>query len=494
MLSIALYHFHVTQIKRSAGQSAVAAAAYRAGEKLHSEYYGEDSDYTRKGGVICSEILLPSHAPLEYADRETLWNEVEKAERGKKAQLAYSFDIALQNEFSMQENIELTRQFLLEQFVNRGMVVDFAVHSPDKEDGGISNPHFPVMCPIRPIEPDGKWGNKQRREYVLDEHGERTLDEAGNYVFNAVPTTDWGSSETLEHWRQAWADLCNTKFAEKGLDCQIDHRSYARQGIEQIPTVHEGPSVRAMEAKGIRTNKGDLNRWIKTTNNLIRNLKKKISMLLDWLKEAHEELSKPKAPNLAQLLSEYYTNRNAGAWSQKAKIGNLKEFNEIVNYLMENKLTTPEELQERVSALSNRIDILKSDLRSKSDRMKELDKLLRMVQFYTEGKPVADKLVTIKWKGKREQFAFENENALRLYHMAERKLKPYFRDGKLPITAWRKERDRLEQEYKTEQAELSPIYVEVKKLWQIKYKVEQVIREQERQNAVTRQKKQEIEH
>ena len=106
-MNIALFHFHVTQIKRSAGQSAVAAAAYRAGEKLHSEYYGEDSDYTRKGGVICSEILLPSHASPEYADRETLWNAVENAERGKKAQLAYSFDIALQNEFSMQENIAL---------------------------------------------------------------------------------------------------------------------------------------------------------------------------------------------------------------------------------------------------------------------------------------------------------------------------------------------------------------------------------------------------
>ena len=103
-MSIALYHFHVTQIKRSAGQSAIASAAYRSGEKLHSEYYGEDSDYTKKVSVICSEILLPPHAPPSFSDRETLWNEVEKAERGKKAQLAYSFDIALQNEFSMQEN------------------------------------------------------------------------------------------------------------------------------------------------------------------------------------------------------------------------------------------------------------------------------------------------------------------------------------------------------------------------------------------------------
>ena len=157
-----LFHFHVTQVKRSAGQSAVASAAYRAGEKLHSEYYGEDSDYTKKGGVICSEILLPSHAPPEYSDRETLWNAVEKAEHGKNAQLAYSFDIALQNELSLDENIALTRQFLSEQFVSRGMIVDFAIHQPEKD--GISNPHFHVMCPIRPLKDDGTWDAKQHRE------------------------------------------------------------------------------------------------------------------------------------------------------------------------------------------------------------------------------------------------------------------------------------------------------------------------------------------
>ena len=125
------FHLSVTQTKRSAGQSAIASAAYRAGERLYSEYYGEYSDYTRKGGVICSDILLPPHAPPEYADRQTLWNAVEKAERGKNAQIAYSFDIALQNEFSLEENIALARQFLLENFVSRGMVVDFAVHQPD---------------------------------------------------------------------------------------------------------------------------------------------------------------------------------------------------------------------------------------------------------------------------------------------------------------------------------------------------------------------------
>ena len=173
----------------------VASAAYRAGEKLHSEYYGEDSDYTNKGGVICSEILLPPHAPKEYADRETLWNAVEKVEKGKKAQLAYSFDISFQNEFSQEENIALARQFLTEHFVSRGMVVDFAVHEPKKEEGGINNPHFHFLCTIRPSEQNGKWGLKQKREYVLDENGNRIPDGKGDYVFNAVPTTDWGSSD-----------------------------------------------------------------------------------------------------------------------------------------------------------------------------------------------------------------------------------------------------------------------------------------------------------
>ena len=493
-MTIALFHFHVTQIKRSAGQSAVAAAAYRAGEKLHSAYYGEDSDYTRKGGVICSEILLPSHAPPEYADRETLWNAVEKAERGKKAQLAYSFDIALQNEFSMQENIELARHFLLEQCVSRGMVADYAIHQPDKKDGGIQNPHFHVMCPIRPIEPDGKWGNKQRREYVLDEQGERIRDEAGNYVFNAVPTTDWGKPETLEFWREQWAQLCNTRFAEKGLDCRIDHRSYERQGVEQIPTQHEGPTVRAMEAKGIRTNKGDLNRWIRKTNAMFREAKHKIAALIDWLKEVKAELSKPQPPTLVELLSAYYDNRNKGAYSSKARIANLKKLSEAVSYLETKGLYTADDLDAALHTVQDKIDTLKKSASGKQARIKELDELLRMADYYEDGKPVADKLKTIRFEKSRQKYKAEHDDTLRLFYMAERKLKRQVVDGKLPAAAWREEEARLETEYRDLQTELTPLYADVKKLWAIHYNIYEVQHEQERQNAAVRQKKQEIEH
>jgi hypothetical protein len=464
-LNIALFHFHVTQIKRSAGQSAVAAAAYRAGEKLHSEYYGEISDYTRKGGVICSEILLPSHAPPEYADRETLWNAVEKAERGKKAQLAYSFDIALQNEFSMQENIDIARQFLLDNFVNRGMVADFAVHQPDKEDGGISNPHFHVMCPIRPIGPDGRWGNKQRREYVLDEHGERVLDEAGNYVFNAVPTTDWGKPETLEAWRQAWAEMCNAKFAEKGLDCRIDHRSFARQGVEQIPTRHEGPTVRAMEAKGIRTDKGNLNRFIRKTNALLREAKEKIAALIGWLKDVKAELAKPQPPMLNDLLALHCANRNKGAYSNKAKNANLQRYAEAFSFLQSKDLYTVDDLETTLHAMQDKIDMLKKAASTKQARIKEVNELLRMVDYYKSGKSAADKLKFIRFEKSRQKYKAEHDDELRTFYMAERKLKPYFKDGKLPITAWRREREQLEQDCKDIQTELSPLHADVKRLW-----------------------------
>ena len=493
-MTIALYHFHVTQIKRSAGQSAVAAAAYRSGEKLHSEYYGEDSDYTRKGGVICSEILLPSHAPPEYANRETLWNAVEKVEKNAKAQLAYSFDIALQNEFPMRENIELARQFLLQNFVSRGMIVDFAIHSPDKEDDGIQNPHFHVMCPIRPILPNGTWGNKQRREYVLDEDGNRIRDEAGNFVFNAVPTTDWGSPETLEAWRQAWAELCNAKFAEKGLDCRIDHRSYERQGVEQIPTQHEGPTVRAMEAKGICTDKGDLNRWIRKTNAMLREAKQKIAALIDWLKEVKAELSKPQPPTLVELLSANYDNRNKGAYSSKARIANLKKLSEAVSYLEAKGLYTADDLDTALHTMQSKIDTLKKTASGKQTRIKELDELLRMADHYKAGKPVADKLKTIRFEKSRQKYKSEHDDTLRLFYMAERKLKGQVVDGKLPAAAWRAEKARLETEYRDLQQALTPMYADTKKLWAIHYSIYEVQHEQERQNAAARQKKQEIEH
>ncbi len=481
---MALFHFHVGQIKRSSGQSAIACAAYRAGEKLHSEYYGDDSDYTHKGGVVCSEILLPTHAPPEYADRETLWNAVEKAEKHPKAQLAYSFDIALQNEFSMAENIELARQFLLENFVSRGMIVDFAIHQPDKGDG-IPNPHFHVMCPIRPLNEDGTWGAKQHREYILDENGERIQDANGDYVFNAVQTTDWGSPETLEHWRQAWADLCNAKFSERELNCRIDHRSYERQGIDQLPTIHEGPAVQQMEAKGIRTDKGDLNRWIKATNNAIRNAKKLISALMDWITEAKEKLSQPQQPSLAQLLGDFYTMRSKGAYSQRAKTNNLKAYSEEYNFLQARGITDLDHLHAYVSDLSGKVHATNSALRQKSDRMRELKKLLRLAEDYRCLKPVIDAIPPKGGFGKkREKYMAENKSEIDQFYAVKRKLDSLDIPGKkLTVKEWNAELDALNREYTMENESLKPIYADLKKLRDIQYKLDTFLHDQPKERT-----------
>lgn len=490
---MALFHFHATQVKRSAGQSAIASAAYRAGQKLHSEYYGEDSDYTRKGGVICTGILLPSHAPPEYKDRETLWNAVEKAERGKNAQLAYSFDIALQNELTMDENILLVRRFLSEQFISRGMVTDFAIHAPEKEDGGIQNPHFHVLCPIRPLDASGKWGLKQRRVYRLDEAGNRITDGNGKLLFDAIPTTDWGDPATLETWRAAWSELCNSMFEEKGLDCRIDHRSYLRQGLDLLPTVHEGPSVRQMEAKGIATEKGELNRWIKATNALIKDLKHKIASLFDWIKDVREELTAPQAPNLAELLGAYYNGRNAGAWSQRAKAGNLKQFADTVNYLTENKLLIVEDLEARVAAHSDRVDALQASMKDKAGHRKELEELLRYAESYQKLKPIYDEMNAIKFKGRREKFKEAHDGDLRLFYLARRKLEKYFSsDSKLPLTAWRREHDRLKQEYEAIYQQYKPLRADLKKLWEVKRSVDSALRQRE-QTREAPARKQDIE-
>ena len=480
---MALYHFHVDQIKRSAGQSAIAAAAYRAGEKLYSEYYGETNDYSRKGGVLHTEILLPPNAPPEYKDRQTLWNAVEKAEKNKKAQLAYNFDIALQNELSMEENIALARRFVQEHFVNKGMIADLAVHEPDKENG-ISNPHFHVLTTMRPLNPDGSWGNKQRREYVLDENGERKKDENGNYVFTAVHTTDWHEPETLDRWREAWCRMVNAEFERKGIAVRIDHRSYEAQGIEQIPTVHEGPLVQQMEKRGIRTQKGDLNRWIKATNRLIATIKKKLKSLVEWITAVKEELAKAKEPDLADLLIRYHDMRNAGAWSQKAKIGNLKKFVDAFHFLKENQIFTMEELERQTHELSAAVDALVAQSKVSTSRIKQLDNMITFAEHIRRIQPVIDKMNSIHWKGRREKFRTDHQDEIDLYYTSPRILKEKHGVKKIDIPGWKKEQATLRQEEAIRTAQYDSLREKLNQMLNVKRCIDEVKYEERKKQQI----------
>ena len=419
----------------------------------------------------CTERIRRPSDPMERRG---------KAERGKTAQLAYSFEISLQNEFSLEENIALARKFLLEQFVSRGMTVDVSFHEKEHEDGGTPNPHFHFLCPIRPIEQDGTWGIKQRREYVLDEDGNRIRDQNGKYVFNAVPTTDWGSPETLEHWRQTWAEMCNAKFAEKGLDVRIDHRSYERQGVDLLPTIHEGATVRAMEKKGIRTEKGEFNRWIRATNAVIRDIKKKITSLMGWIADMKAELAKPQTPDLVSLLNAYYTQRKAGAYSQKGKISNLKEMNETFNYLRANGIYTLEDLESRVNEHSSTTESLKKTLDEQTARMKAIKQLYDYSATFQSLKPVYDGLQKIKFEKPRAKYKAEHADELKMFYTARRKLTEEFPDGKVDMKKLSAEYDRLEQEHSTTYGEFKTVRDDLHRLWKVKSCVDTAARFSER--------------
>ena len=479
---MSLYHFSVGHIKRSAGQSAIAAASYRAGEKLYSEYYGEYADYTRKSGIVHTEIMLLPNAPPEYADRAALWNAVENAERGKKAQLAYSFDIALQNEFSMEENIALARRFVSEQFIARGMIADLAIHMPDK-DGGIENPHFHVMCPIRPLNPDGTWGTKQRRKYLFDENSDPVLDGTGKQKFNAVPTTDWGRPETLEAWRAAWAELCNRRFVEKQLDARIDHRSYERQGIDKLPTQHEGPAVNEMEKRGIRTNKRALNNWIRRTWKMITELKDMIAALLEVIAELQAEIraekAKFEAENIAALLNIYYDRRNAGAYSSKARANNLQEQIDTFNYLQTNGISTLDDLKAATSEMSDRVDDMTRSIKADEARARELTDLIRYAENYQHIKPIYDEMNGIRWPKKREKYKQEHDGDLRLFYLARRELGEHVKGKSIPLADWRAELKTLQTKHKKDYEELKAIREEYRKLSRIQQNLESALHPQQ---------------
>ncbi|MFI3214234.1 MAG: MobQ family relaxase, partial [Eubacteriales bacterium] len=230
---MAIYHCSIKVISRGKGKSAVASAAYRSGTKMYNEYDGEMHDFTRKGGIHSSMILLPSHAPKEYADRSVLWNAVEKIENTKKSQLAREIEVAIPKEIPQELWQKMMVDYCNENFVSKGMIADLYIHNKD-----LSNPHCHTMLTMRPIEEDGKRGAKSRKKYVLDDSGNRIKLSSGTWKSVKVNTTDWNEQTNGKLWRKNWSEHCNYYLEKLGHTERIDHRSYERQGIHQIPSIH----------------------------------------------------------------------------------------------------------------------------------------------------------------------------------------------------------------------------------------------------------------
>jgi len=224
--------FSAKTVKRSMGQSALSKAAYRSGEKLFDARIGRTFDYTHKDDILHSEIIAPDNAPDFVYDREKLWNAVEAVEKRKDAQLARDIIAALPRELSFEQNLELTRKFVQENFVRHGMIVDFSIHESEASDGG-KNPHVHIMLTMRDLtsdsSPSSGFGKKNR---------------------------DWNKKAMLQAWREQWTQILNDALEDADAPVRFDHRTLEAQGIDRMPTFHLGAAASSMEEKGIHTDKG----------------------------------------------------------------------------------------------------------------------------------------------------------------------------------------------------------------------------------------------
>ncbi len=346
-------------VSRGAGRSAVAAAAYLSCSRLLNEYDGVQHDYTRKQGLVWQQVFLPVAAPTEWQNREILWNAVEENEKTKDSRLAREFVVALPIELSKAQWERLLSDFVSDTFVSDGMCADVAIHDPYPPG---HNPHAHILLTVRPLNEKGKWQYKTEKEYLCVKNGKEqgfTAAEfkqaqadgwekqyqykVGKKKVYMVPSSAqaqgyervskypkstkygrqnpiserWNSEEQLVFWRKAWADVTNLHLERAGQEERIDQRSHAERGLDEQPTIHEGVTARALEKKGIVSDRCELNRQIKADNALLRELKAAVKKLMQVVKVAVPALAEAMEFLRANMIVFRYQIRYAGLGKHK---------------------------------------------------------------------------------------------------------------------------------------------------------------------------------
>ena len=356
---MAIYHLEAKIVSRGAGRSAVAAAAYLSCSKILNDYDGIQHDYTRKKGLAWQEVFLPEFAPSEWKERSVLWNAVEENEKTKDSRLAREFVVALPIELNETQWEKLLSDFISGTFVDDGMCADVAIHDPYPPG---HNPHAHIMLTVRPLDEKGNWKYKTQKEYLCVKNGEEqgfTADEfkiaqtegwekqyqykvgrkkvylppseAENHGYERAskhpkstkfgrqnPIAErWNSEEQLVLWRAAWADVTNRHLERAGHKERIDHRSHADRGLSEQPTIHEGVVARALEKKGIVSDRCELNRQIKADNALLRELKATVKKLMQAVKASVPALAEAMESLRANMIIFRYQIRYAGFGKHK---------------------------------------------------------------------------------------------------------------------------------------------------------------------------------
>ena len=326
----------------------MAASAYRSCSRMYNDYDGVQHDYTRKGGLAYEAVMLPPQAPVEWQDREKLWNAVEAAEKSKDSRLAREFNGALPVELDKEQWIPMLREFVQKEFVEKGMCADLEIHTAKK-----NNPHFHLMVTVHPLDERGKWQAKTQKEYLCVRNGEEkgfTADEyktaqaegwekqyqykVGKKKVKMAPSAAeaqglervskypkstkygrqnpiserWNSEEQLRKWRKAWEIAVNEALEKASRPERVDCRSFKERGIGEQPTIHEGPPARVIEAQGGFSERCEMNRIIRTDNKELRSLKDEIERLRRAIRDAAQKVVEKikSVPEIAQTLEKLH--------------------------------------------------------------------------------------------------------------------------------------------------------------------------------------------
>ena len=485
---MAIYHLCIKIISRGKGKSAVAASAYRSGEKIKNEYDGTVHDFTRKGGIAHTEIILPQNAPQKFSDRETLWNSVEKIEKSKNSQLAREIEIALPKELDREKQIELVRNYVKENFVDVGMCADIAIH--DKNDG---NPHAHILLTMRPLNEDTTWGAKSKKEYIFDEKGEKVKLKNGNYKTIKIDTVDWNEQEKAEEWRKAWADITNKYLEENSIQDKVDHRSYQRQGIEQIPTIHLGVPATQMEKKGIATDRGNINREIKHQNKILKEIARRIKALLKWIRgigkeeKAETDNLKSTLPPKENLLSVFENLIRKNADNHNT---DLEQYIESYQFLKEKNITSVSELKESIVILR---DKNYKTTRAIKDTEKKIDDRVQLIDHaekYLKHKDIYKTYTKLK-KSKQDTFYNEHTAEIILFESAKKYLKEHLGESKtLNISKWKSEVITLRKEKDSLYSQIIDLRKEVEQAESVRNCIEKLLQEK---RGLSQEKKNELE-
>lgn len=347
---------------------------------------------------------------------------MEKIEKAKNAQLAREIELALPVELTREQNISLVREYVNRHFVATGMCADICLH-----DTGGGNPHAHIMLTMRPFSKEKTWGAKQKKEYILDPQGNKIYDpKKRQYKCQSIPANDWNEQTKAEEWRHGWAEICN-RFLEQGNHAErIVHRSYERQGIEQIPTVHLGVAAFQMERRGIATERGNMNREIEVANQRLQQLKARIYKLQNWLKD---EMENTTPPTLADVIQGILSRREqTGKLDRYQAIENLKAAANMLNFLQQNQIMDMSGLKKKGEAMYGKQFDIRDKLKPIERRLKVLDEHIKQADIY------------LKYRDKKAL----RDSELILFTAANNYLKSVM-NGKttLPTKAWRTERDKL---------------------------------------------------